>query len=224
MTTRNKALAIAIAAALALPAAAHARSPDFNYVELNYVYVDVDLSDVDGDESFKTSADHGFHVGGAFQVWESVHLFGEYSQAGQDFKLTEGTFSAKGDFDVVRWRLGVGYSIPLDDMLSVYGRVSWDRAEFKDIKIEGVNLGSDKDDGVGAEVGLVWAATPQFHVQPYLRYTSVGEVDDFEEDKFNSDFLFGVGARWYVTEQVGLQAGYEYGEIQTFNLGLRFAF
>jgi hypothetical protein len=228
MKTRNGALGLAIAMALSMPVTASARGVDFNYLDLNYVNVDVDISESfveDGDTfSFKTSSDHGFQLGGAFEIWETVHLFGEYSQASQDFTLAEGTFVVKGDFDVVRWRLGIGYAIPMDDMLSLYGRVSYDRAEFKDVKALGENFGSDKDDGLGAELGLVWAATPQFHVQPYVRYTSVGEIDDVEVDKFNSDFLFGAAARWFVTNQVALQAGAEYGEIKTYSLGVRFAF
>lgn len=228
MNPRNTALALALATALALPATGSARELNFNYLDLNFVVVDVDISEsfVEDGQTFsvKTSADNGFQIGGAFDIWETLHLFGEYSQASQDIKVSIGTFSDKGDFDVVRWRLGVGYAIPLDDMLSVYGRLSYDRTEFKDLKFFGENLGSDKDDGVGAELGLVWAATPQLQVQPYLRYTSVGEVDDVEEDKFNSDFLFGVHGRWFFTDRVAVQAGAEYGEIQTYNLGLRFAF
>lgn len=228
MNPRHTALALALATALALPATASARELNFNYLELNYVNVDVDISESfveDGQAaSLKTSSDDGFQLGGAFDVWETLHLFGEYSQASQDIKVSVGTFTEEGNFDVVRWRLGIGYAIPLDEMLSVYGRVSYDRAEFKDLKFFGENLGSDKDDGVGAELGLLWAAAPQFHVQPFVRYTSVGDIDDEEADKFNSDFLFGALARWFVTDQVALQAGAEYGEIKTYNLGVRFAF
>lgn len=228
MTTRSTTLALALATALALPATASARDLSFNYLDLNYVNVDVDISETfveDGETfSFKTGSDHGFQVGGAFEIWETLHLFGEYSQASQDVTLSDGTFSVKGDFDVVRWRLGIGYAIPMDDMLSLYGRISYDRTEFKDLKVLGENLGSDKDDGVGAELGLLWAVSPQLHVQPFVRYTSVGEIDDEEVDKFNSDFLFGVTGRWFFTDQVAAQAGFEYGEIKTYNLGLRFAF
>lgn len=228
MQASNTVLALAIATALAIPATAHARGAGFNYLDLNYVNVDVDDSETfveDGETfSFRTSSDHGFQIGGAFEIWETLHLFGEYSQAGQDFRLTEGTFSARGDFDVVRWRVGVGYAFPMDEMLSLYGRLSYDRAEFKDFRLLGENLGSEKDDGVGAEVGLVWTAMPQFQLQPWVRYTSVGEIDDVEIDKFNSDFLFGAAARWFVTDQVALQAGAEYGEIKTYNLGVRFSF
>jgi opacity protein-like surface antigen len=228
MTTRNRTLALAVAAAFVLPATASARGVDFNYIDLNYVNVDVDISETvveDGETfSIRTGSDHGFQVGGAFEIWETVHLFGEYSQASQDLTFAEGTFFATGDFDVVRWRVGIGYAVPFDEMLSAYGRVSFDRTEFKDIRVGGENFGSDKDDGFGAEVGMLWSVTPEFQLQPFVRYTSVGEIDEFEENKFNSDFLFGVGARWFVTDQLGLQAGYEYGEIKTFNLGLRFAF
>jgi hypothetical protein len=229
MISRKTTVALAVAMALGLPMAAGAQSLNFNYIEANYVNVDLDLSesftDEDGAFSLKTDSGGGFHIGGAWEVWETVHLFGEYSQADQDLK-GEVTFNGetvpfKESFDVIRYRLGIGYAIPFANEMSVYGRVSYDYLEFD------FDGGSVDDDGVGAELGLLWAATPEFHVQPYLRYTSVGEVDSGDEDlsdSFDSDVLFGVGARYFFTPNFALQAGYEYGEIKTWNIGARFAF
>jgi len=231
MITRKTTVALAVAMALSLPMAASARGLDFNYLEANYINVDVDFSDSftdeDGTFSLATDDGDGFQIGGAWHVWEAVHLFGEYSTASQDIAVSDGILTAEGDFDVVRWRLGVGNSFPVSDVMSMYGRISYDRIEFKDFKAEGESLGSEadtKDDGFGAELGLLWAATPQFHVQPYVRYTSVGEIDPEKNDTFDADVLFGIGARWFVTENFALQAGFETGEIETWNVGGRFAF
>ena len=228
MNTRKTVLALAVAAALAVPLAASAQGLGFNYLEANYVNVDLDLSesftDEEGTFSIKTDNGDGFHVGGAWEVWENLHLFGEYSQASQDlvFTATIGgeTESFKDDFDVIRYRVGLGYAYPVSSEMSLYGRVSYDYLEF-DFDIDSVD-----DSGVGAEVGLVWAAMPQFHVQPYVRYTSVGEVDTREDssDSFDSDVLFGVGVRYFFTGNFALQGGYESGEITTWSLGLRYAF
>jgi hypothetical protein len=235
MINRNTTVALAVAVALGLPVVASAQALNFNYIEANYVNVDVDLSesftDIDGTFSLDSDSGDGFQVGGAWEIWENLHLFGEYSQAGQDLDLgasVDGeTLSVSGDFDVIRWRVGVGYAFPASDVMSVYGRVSYDNIEFKDLKVEGENFGSADDDGVGAELGVLWAATPQFHLQPYVRYTSVGQVelsDDDTSDSFDSDVLVGISGRWFVTANFALQAGYEAGEINTWNVGGRFAF
>jgi hypothetical protein len=169
MNTRKTVLALAVAAALAVPLAASAQGLGFNYLEANYVNVDLDLSesftDEEGTFSLETDNGDGFHIGGAWEVWENLHLFGEYSQASQDLVLTltigGETESVKDDFDVIRYRVGLGYAYPVSDEMSLYGRVSYDYLEF-DFDVDSVD-----DSGVGAEVGLVWAAMPQFHLQPY---------------------------------------------------------
>jgi len=219
-------------AALGMPAAAGAQDLDFNYIEANYVNVDVDYSEslVEGEDtiSLATDSGSGFHVGGAWQVWENLHLFGEYSQASQDMALAaliDGEeFAGKGDFDVVRYRIGVGYAFELSNTMRAYGRVSFDSIEFKDFEVDGENFGDLDDDGFGAEAGLLWAATPAVHLQAQVRYTSVGEIDDENGSGFDADVLFGVAARWHLSETIALQAGYETGEIDTWNVGVRFAF
>jgi hypothetical protein len=239
MNTRKTMLAFAVAAAFAMPFGASAKDLNFNYIEANYVNVDVDLSESfaeDGLEfALKTDSGGGFQVGGAWELWNSLHLFGEYSEASQDLDATlsfEGeTETVSGEFDVVRWRIGVGYAYPMSAEMTVYGRLSFDRIEFKDFKFAGEDIDdedngslSTKDDGLGAEVGLLWAATPEFHLQPYVRYTSVGELDGEKDDSFDADVLFGVHARWFVTNNFAVQGGYEFGEISTWNVGVRFAF
>jgi len=231
-TIRTSSSALALMAALGMPAAAGAQDLDFNYVELNYVNVDVDYSEslAEGGDSvsLETDSGSGFHVGGAWQVWEDLHLFGEYSQSGQDVALAaliDGEeFAGKGDLDVVRYRVGVGYALELSEAMRAYGRVSFDSIEFQDFKLEGESLGDLDDDGFGAELGVLWAATPSVHLQAQARYTSVGEIDDGNGSGFDADLLFGVAARWHYSEMIALQAGYEAGEISTWNAGIRFAF
>ena len=231
-TTRKGSSALALMAALGIPAAAGAQDLDFNYVELNYVNVDVDYSESlteDGDTfSLETDSGSGFHVGGAWQVWEDLHLFGEYSRSSQDVALAaviDGEeLAGEGDFDVVRYRLGIGYAFELTDAMRAYGRVSFDSIEFADFEVDGENLGDLDDDGFGAELGLLWAATPKVHLQAQARYTSVGEINEGNGSGFDADLLFGVAARWHYSERMAVQAGYEAGEISTWNAGVRFAF
>lgn len=223
---------LAIGAVLALPAAAVAADPGFSFVELNYVNVDTDYSEtlaLEGDSlRLGTDADDGFQFGGAFEFGDHWHVYGEYSQAGQDLDLVaviDGeTLNASGDFDVVRYRLGVGYAFAMSDTMDAYGQLGLDGIEFKDFKLEGEDLGDVDDDGVGAELGVLWAATPSLHLQGQVRYTSVGALDDSGGDGFDSDVLFGVSGRWYFTESFAVQAGYEAGDISTWHAGVRMAF
>lgn len=231
-TTRTCSSALALMAALGVPAAAGAQDLDFNYIELNYVNVDVDYSEslAEGPDSIslETDSGSGFHLGGAWQAWEDLHVFGEYSQSSQDLEvaavLDGEEFSGKGDFDVIRYRVGVGYAFELTDAMQAYGRVSYDSIEFQDFELEGESLGDLDDDGFGAELGMLWAATPAVHLQAQARYTSVGELDDGSGSGFDADLLFGVAGRWHYSERIAVQAGYEAGEISTWNAGVRFAF
>lgn len=231
-TTRKGSSALALVAALGIPAAAGAQALDFNYVELNYVNVDVDYSEslTEGEDtiSLETDSGSGFHFGGAWQVWDALHLFGEYSRSSQDVALAADidgeAFAGKGDFDVVRYRIGVGYAFELSRAMRAFGRVSFDSIEFKDFEVDGESLGDLDDDGFGAELGLLWAATPKVHLQAQARYTSVGEINDGDSGGFDADVLVGVTGRWFLTPQFALQAGYETGQIDTWNVGARLTF
>ena len=48
-----------------------------------------------------------------------------------------GTDTVEGDFDVVRWRIGVGYAYPSSPTMAFYGRLSFDDAELKDVQVPG---------------------------------------------------------------------------------------
>lgn len=223
---------LAIGAALVLPAAASAADPGFSFVELNYVNVDADYSEAyseGGDSlSLKTDAGAGLQVGGAFEFGDHWHVYGEYSQADQDVDFSaviDGeSMTASGGFDVVRYRLGVGYAFEMSDVMQAYGRATLDGIEIKDFKLDGEDLGDSDDDGFGAELGMLWAPMPALHLQAQVRYTSVGKLDEESEDGFDSDVLFGVSGRWHFTEKLAVQAGYEAGDISTWQAGIRLAF
>lgn len=110
-------------------------------------------------------------------------------------------------------------------MLAYYGRLSLDQLEFEDARAAGFNLDVDADDsGLGAELGVTWAATPSLHLQGHARYTAVGGIASGGSDPFESDVLIGVNGRWYFRPSIALVAGYEYGKITTLNLGVRLSF
>lgn len=231
MAARHKMLALAVVVALGAPTAAGAQDINFTYVEGGYIagFVnDVEESGAftdNGTFELETDSGGGGFIGGGWQFRENMHLFGEYSSAGQELEISDGIDTVDGDFDVVRWRIGVGYAYPYSPTASFYGRLSFDSAEFKDVRVAGFDLAADVDDnGIGGEVGMIWTATPALHLQGHVRYTSVGEVVTEGSDTFDSDTLVGLNGRWYFRPDIAFITGYEFGKITTWNLGVRFTF
>ncbi|NHA13982.1 outer membrane beta-barrel protein [Thioalkalivibrio sp. XN279] len=231
MSTRRRMLALAVAVALGAPAAAVAQDLDFNYIEGGFIagFVnDVEESDAftdNGTLDVESDAGGGAFIGGAWEFRENMHLFGDYALTGQELEVRDGIDTVEGDYDVVRWRLGVGYAYPFSPTMSLYGRLSFDNIEFKDVKVAGFDLDADVDDsGIGGEIGMLWAATPALHLQGHVRYTSVGEVVGEGSDAFDADILLALNGRWYFRPDMALVTGYEFGKITFWNVGVRFAF
>jgi hypothetical protein len=232
MSTGYRMIALAAALALGAPAAVGAQDLGFTYLEGGFIAGFVndveDSGTISGTGStleLETDAGGGGFISGAWQFGENVHVFGEYSSASQDLEVSDGIDTVEGDFVVTRWRVGVGYAYPVSPTVGFYGRLSFDNAEFKDVKVAGFNLDADVDEsGIGGEVGMIWAATPAIHLQGHLRYTSVGGVAKEGSDPFESDILVGLNGRWYFRPGMALVTGYEFGKITTLNVGLRFSF
>lgn len=171
MSTRHRMISLAVATALGAPLAVGAQDLGFNHLEGGIVAGFV--NDVEASGTFtangrtlalETDSGGGGFIGGAWQFWGNMHLFGEYAATSQDLEVSDGIDTVSGDFDLVRWRVGVGYSYPLSRTLGLYGRVSFDNTEFKDARVAGFDLDVDADgNGVGGEVGMIWAATPTIH-------------------------------------------------------------
>jgi hypothetical protein len=231
MSTYHRMLVLAGVVTLGAPNAAGAQDFGFAYIEGGYVagFVnDVEESGAftdNGAFELETDSDGGGFIGGAWQFRENMHLFGEYSSAGQELEISDGIDTGEGDFDVVRWRIGVGYAYPYSPTASFYGRLSFDSIEIKDVGVAGFDLDATADDdGIGGEVGMIWAATETLRLQGHVRYTSVGEVVTEGSETFDSDILVGLNGRWYVRPNIALVTGYEFGKITTWNLGVRFTF
>jgi hypothetical protein len=164
-------IALAVALALGAPAAAGAQDVGFTYLEGGIIAGFVnDVEDVRDDHGrrqpvrARTDAGGGGFIGGAWQFGENMHLFGEYSSASQDLEVSDGIDTVSGDFDVVRWRVGVGYAHPVSSTTAFYGRLSFDSLGVQGR--EGRRLRSRRrrdEDGIGGEVGMIWAATPAIH-------------------------------------------------------------
>lgn len=225
---------IPLAAALAIgaPMAATAQDSGFNYLEGGFITSFVNdvensgtITGIGPTAELETDAGGGGFIGGAWEFGGNMHVFGDFSSASQELEVRDGTGNFEGEFDVTRWRIGVGYAHPVSDTVDLYGRLSYDNAEFSDVSVAGFNLDADVDEsGVGGEIGMTWAATPTVQLQGHLRYTSVGEIAPSGSDTFDVDVLVGVNGRWYFRPDFALVAGYEFGKITTVNVGVRYSF
>lgn len=232
MSTRSTMSALVVAVALGAPPTAGAQDFSFTYLEGGFIagFVnDVEQRGTNtGDSStldLETDAGGGGFIGGAWEFRDNLHLFGEYSTASQDLEVSDGIDTVEGDFEMVRWRIGVGYAYPFSPTLGFYGRLSLDSTEIKDVQVSGFNLDADVDEnGIGGEVGMIWAATPSLHLQGHVRYTSVGDVANEGSDAFDPDILIGLNGRWYFRPDIAVVTGYEFGKITTWNVGVRFSF
>jgi hypothetical protein len=232
MSTRHGWIALAVGVALGAPAAAGAQGLRFTYLEggISAGFV----NDVEKSRTFisngrplalETDAGGGAYIAGAWQFRGHMHLFAEYASASQDLEVSDGIDTVEGEFDVVRWRIGVGHAFPFSSTLGFYGRLSFDNAEFSNARVAGFDVNLDADgDGIGGEVGMIWTVAPTVHLQGHVRYTAVGEVATGGSDAFDDDVLVGVTGRWYFRPDMALVGGYEYGKITTWNVGVRFAF
>ena len=229
MFKRHSILALAAMSALAAPTAAGAQDPGFTYLEGAYIAgfvndVEEAFTD-DGALDLETDSGGGGFIGGSWQFWQNMHLFGDYSLTGQELEISDGIDTEEGEFDVVRWRVGVGYAFPFSSTASLYGRLSFDNIEFKDLRVAGLDPDANVDgDGIGGEVGIVWAATQAIHLQGHVRYTSVGDVATEGSDPFDADTLIGLNGRWYIRPNIAFNTGYEFGKITMWNLGVRVTF
>lgn len=234
----SKCLATSGALALALSsfAAGSALAEiSYTYAELDYVNIDADISETMVDDEMSTrlatNDDDGFKLGGAWQFYGNWHLFGEYMAGQNDIDLNADLlgeeFRSSGDFDITRYRAGVGYGHPVSEDLSLYGRISYDYIEFDNVDIDGLDdndIGNTDDSGLGAEGGVRWMVANPFEVNGYARYTAVGKVDTDRDDKFDDDLLLGVNGCYFFNDMFGVEAGYEYGEMSTWSLGARLQF
>ena len=218
MFKKNRMIMVGIAVSLAAPAMARAADIGFTYIEGGIVGGFVNDIETSGAVSGSVPLDLESDAdGGGF--------IGEYASLGQELEIRSGTSTAAGEYDVERWRIGVGYHYPVSATLAYYGRLSLDQLEFKDARAAGFNLDVDADDsGIGAEIGVIWAATPTLHLQGNARYTPVGGIASSGSDPFESDVLIGVNGRWHFRPNIALVTGYEYGKITTFNVGVRLSF
>ena len=178
----------------------------------------------------------GWGIRGAWVFARRWHLYAEWSTSNTSLDVTRrdagGATMAteESDFDLERVWLGVGYSWPIDNGWSIYGRLTWDLIEYGDFdqfELDGfgtVAIDDEDDSSVGATFGAQWV-TDNWEFDLWGRYTSVGElVEKGAGVEFDNDFGGGVRAVYNFTDSLSLGADYELQDIDTWSVVFRYRF
>ena len=178
----------------------------------------------------------GWGIRGAWVFAPRWHLYAEWSTSNTTLDVTRRDAGGarlateESDFDLERIWLGVGYSWPMGNDWSIYGRLTYDLVEYGDFdrfELEGfgtVALDDEDDSGVGATLGAQWV-TGDWEFDLWARYTSVGElVQDGAGVEFDNDLGGGVRAVYNLTDSLSLGGDYELQDIDTWSVVFRYRF
>lgn len=228
-------------ALLSAAASLQAREIDFNYIDVNAGIFDLDYDETatDGTDTvnLETDTDTTFYATGAWQPFQGsvgwftrIHVFAAASTAKNDLDATVTgggvTTGTSGDLEVIQARVGVGYHQPLTTNLNVYGRVTWDYIELKDIDLGNASVDDVDESGVGVETGARWLFADNFEAQAYLRWSEDASIDGDSVDSLKTDdvLLGGIAGRWYFAQNWALQLNGEFGDTAVYGGGIRFTF
>lgn len=232
---------LALVAIMAAASPLYAADIDFNYVDVNAGIYDLDFDESvsDGVDSvaLESDTDTTFSASGAWQPYQGsvgwftrMHVFAFASTAKNDLDaaLSSGsvTTDVSGDLEIIQARVGFGYHQPFGDNFNVYGRITWDYIELKDVDIGDAEVDDVDESGVGVETGARWLLTDSLELQAYLRWSEDAGVDVKDAETLTTDdvLLGGVAARWYFSNRWAVQVGGEFGDTAVYGGGIRFTF
>lgn len=173
-----------------------AQAEGLSYSYLEGAYVNTDI------DGFNDELD-GFALRGSFEITDQVFMFAGYSNQSTSIVGTDVDFEQMG--------IGIGYAWPISTTADIFGRVGYVQAEAD---AGGFEI---DDDGYQLGVGLRGRVAEQFELEGALNYTDLSDSGD--------DTSFGIGGRWFFTEQFALGLEAEFGDdVTTYGVGVRWNF
>lgn len=220
---------ILLAGLLVLPLAATAQRDDLNYtwLEVMYLYLDIDelgsndsISDWDDGDGFEISGSYGFD-NSPFDFIETWFIFANYSETENDVDFRD-DFGIRrpADTDIIRFDLGVGAAMPLNDWSHIVARIAYSDIDIDDFNFGGTDSSSisdlNDDDSDGFFVDAAWRGqvTPMIELTGGLRYT---DIEDTDQVSFIGRALFEINQSWGIT--VGTEVG---DELTSIGAGVRY--
>lgn len=166
----------------------------------SYKYLEIDFLSTD----IGVSGD-GLSLRGSFPVSEPIYLFASYSTTG----FANAVFGL--DVDATELRLGAGWRREIVAGTDFIAELNLERTD-----VEVQTLGSAADNGYGLGLGVRSMLTSAVELNGKLRRVDYGNGAN--------DTLLGAGVVWSVKDTMAVTFGYETGDTDTLNLGLRFGF
>lgn len=195
---RSKLLSAVVAASLGLASAANADDVSYSYADLAYITTDIDGVDEDLD---------GFGLRGSIEITDQAFLFGMYTDQSAD--------SGGANVDYTTYSLGGGYAWSLSDSADLYGKLGYISAEVE-VNVPGLGGYSVDDDGFMLGMGVRGRVSPQFELEGAANYYDYSDSGD--------DTSIGAAARWFFTDQFSAFAEGEFGDVDTYGIGMRWNF
>lgn len=221
MNIKHKLASSMVGAAL-LPAALYgaavqaAENISYSYLEVEYVFAD----DLDPDVPGVSDMDiDGVRFKGSAALTDNVFVWG--SNAALDLDLPS---SGKTSVDVQS--IGVGANYPLIsgvNQLDLWGGVSYER----------IDPAGSTADGYGLSAGLRWKVVESLELNAFGSYREYDNFDFLLAGEDADGWVYGIGAVFSVTPQLGLVANWERWEMEVgsldpeinqFSVGARWSF
>ncbi len=176
-----------------------ALAPSALLAEMNYSKFEISMIDVELDGPFAVDGD-GFAIGGAYELNDRIHLFGEWQDQSLDFGI-----------DGRSLELGAGLTHGFSDTLDFVGTLS-----YVDAEVKAGNATAD-DDGLALGGGIRALVGESFQVDAGLKLV------DF--DNAGSDTGVSVGGRYYFNDSMALGASADFNDnADTLRFGFRWEF
>lgn len=195
----------------------------YTYVELDYINLDVDQPGED--EILRDDFDNGggYGLSGSFALNENFFIYGDYSETEADFGFVDNSGAViPGDTDVVVFKLGAGFIMPMNDSTDLVFS-----GGYSDIDFDSFNLGAsgeddlgdlddDPSDGYTVDVKLRSQLSQALEGSIGARYTDIESVDGFS---VIGNLMYEVSQNWGVN--LSLDAG---DELMVWGVGARYSF
>ena len=177
---------------------ASADNSHFDYLEVQFVQQN--HNDVDFDNSFG--------IEGSATFYNNWYLTGNTSKS--EFATDIGV-----EADYTNWFLGVGHYWSLNEDTEIYAQLS---AETQKIKSA---MTSNDQRGASIELGTIYQLNEPLSFTAHARFSDININSN--EDR-SQEFYFGGRIDYSLSQQFQIGLGYEIGEFDRLNLGLRFSF
>jgi hypothetical protein len=201
---------IALGTVLALGVGAQAIAAEgFSYNNVEAAFIKGKISvPLDGGEGLSAKGD-GFQLSGSAAFGENLFGFASFGSLGLDkFKIDGVSVDAGGaEVKVKPLSLGVGFHWALSPNLDFVSSVSFERLK---VSLSEADF-SESANGYGLGVGLRGRVGESLELTGNLKYVDIEE----------SDFVYGVGGRYYFTPAFAVGIDYsKYDDSNLTNLGI----